>query len=132
MQNCALDVTRKIAFYEFDFAEHGGAVGNITVYGTPIPAGAIIKEGIIHVKAAVTSDGSATLQIKALSTDDLLASTAKASLTLNALLATVPVGTAATSIRATSNITSLVFTVGTSALTAGKVLVALEYIPPTA
>jgi len=131
MQSVGLEINRKIAVFEFDFAKHGGAVGAIVVSGTPIPSGAIIKEGIIHVKTAVTSDGSATLQIKALTTDDILASTAKASLTLNALVATVPVGTAATSIRATSNITSLTFTVGTAALTAGKVCVALEYLPPT-
>jgi len=132
MQNIGLETGKKIAFFEYDFAVHGGAAGDIEVEGTPIPSGAIIKEGIIHVKNAVTSGGSATLQIKALSTDDILASTAKASLTLNALIATVPVGTAASSIRATSNITALTFTVGTAALTAGKVMVALEYVPPTA
>jgi hypothetical protein len=128
MQASGLMSHKNVAYYEFNFAKHGGAVGAISVPGDVIPAGAIIKEGLIHVKTAVTSDGSATLQIKALSTDDILASTAKSSLTLNALLATVPVGTAASSIRVTSDITELVFTVGTADLTAGKVVVALEYI----
>lgn len=119
---------KHVSYFEYDFSRHGGAVGGITVYGDPIPSGAIIKEGIIHVKAAVTSDGSATVAIAALSANDILAATAKASLTLNALVATVPVGTAASSIRVTSNITSLTFTVAVAALTAGKICVALEYV----
>lgn len=129
-QDNALISSKRVAVYEYDFAQHGGAVGAITVYGDVIPAGAIIKEGIVHVKTAVTSSGSATLQIKALTTDDILASTAKASLTLNALIATVPVGTAASSIRVTSAITALTFTVGTEALLTGKVRVYLEYVGP--
>lgn len=128
MQASGLFSHKNVAYFEYDFAKHGGAVGEITVPGDVIPEGAIIKEGLVHVKAAVTSGGSATLQIKALTTDDILASTAEAGLTLNALLATVPVGLAASSIRVTSDIIALVFTVGTAALTAGKIVVALEYI----
>lgn len=118
----------RVAYYEYDFSRDGGAVGAISVEGDVIPSGAIIVDSIAHVKTAVTSAGSATMQIKALTTDDILASTAKSSLTLNALVACVPVGTAATAIRVTSNITSLTFTVGTAALTAGKICVALQYI----
>jgi hypothetical protein len=128
MQSTGLENAKKVAYFEYDFAKHGGAVGEITVKGNPIPAGAIIKEGLIHVKTAVTSSLAATVQIKALSADDILASTAKATLALNALVATVPVGTAASAIRVTSAITGLVFTVGTGDLTAGKIVVALEYI----
>jgi hypothetical protein len=51
-------------------------------------------------------------------------------LTLNAILATVPVGTAASSILVTANITGLVFTIGTAAFKTGKIAVHLEYIPP--
>ena len=61
------------------------------------------------------------------STEDVLADTAKASFTLNALLDVVPVRTAATSIRVTTNGKKLVMTVGTAALTAGRLVVALEY-----
>jgi len=131
MQQCGLENYKKVALFEYSYAKHGGAVGEITVYGNPIPKGSIIKEGIIYVKTAVTSDGSATMKIKALTTDDILASTGKASFTLSALLATVPVGSAATSILVTSDITALTFTVGTAALKTGKVCVALEYVPPT-
>jgi hypothetical protein len=127
-----LECCKKIAVFEYDFDKHGGAVGEITVYGPPIPAGSIITDGRIHVKTAATSGGSATLQIKALSTDDIVTSTAVSALTLNAILATVPTGHAASSILVTSNIRALTFTIGTDTFLTGNIAVALEYIPPTA
>jgi hypothetical protein len=127
MQNTGLEPAKQTAYFEYDFNADGGAVGAIAVSGNPIPSGSIITSGVVHVKTAVTSDGSATVAIQALSSEDILAATAKASLTLNALLDVVPDGAAANMIRTTSNVTSLTFTVGTAALTAGKICVALEY-----
>jgi len=127
MQNTSLSPVKCVSYCEYDFSVDGGAVSAITVECNPIPAGAIITSGVIHVKTAVTSAGSATVAIQALSSEDILAATGKASLTLNALLDVVPVGTAATMIRATSNITTLTFTIGTAALTAGRICVALDY-----
>ena len=126
MIETALEGRVGLAVFEYDFAKHGGAVGAITVGPKLLPKGAIISDGLIHVKTAVTSAGAATLQIKAVGADDILASTAKASLTLNAILDTVCDGTAANMIRCTAY-TQLTFTVGTAALTAGVVAVALRY-----
>lgn len=128
MQESGLSSAKKVAYFEYDFAKHGGAVGDITVEGDVVPADAVITGGGIHVKAAVTSGGAATMAIKALSAADILAATAKASLSLNALIETVPVPqTGSTWIRTTSALTALTFSPAVAALTAGKVVVALEY-----
>ena len=126
MQESSLVGHHREANFLYDFAKHGGEVGDILVGPKVLPPQAIITSGIIRVVTAVTSAGSATIQIKAVGTDDILASTAKTSLTLDALLDVVPVGTAATSILTTAY-TQLTFTVGTAALTAGKIHVGLRY-----
>lgn len=128
MKTSPLENNVRQACFQYDFAQHGGAVEAITVYGDNIPADAIILDGIIRVNTAVTSDGSATVAIMAQGANDILAATGKASLTLNALLDTVPLGTAATAIRLTAAISSLTFTVGTAALLTGKITVALRWM----
>jgi hypothetical protein len=128
MRTSPLESNCRQASFQYDFTRHGGAVGAITVPGDNIPADAIILDGIIRVNTAVTSSGLATVAIMAQGAADILAATAKASLTLNALLNTVPVGTAATAIRLTAAITGLTFTVGTEALTAGKITVSLRWM----
>lgn len=127
MQTSGVENNVRVSYFQYDFAKHGGATGAITVTGDGIPSGAIITDGMIHVNTAVTSAGSATVAIEALTTADLLAATAKASLTLNALVSAIPKSTAATWIRATSAINSLDFTVAVAALTAGKITVALTW-----
>ena len=122
---------KKIAYFQYDFATHGGTAGAITVQGSKIPSGAIITSGMIHVNTAVVGTTS-TLAIQALASEDILAATAEASLTLNAVLDTVPDQTAANAIRMTSTINSLTFTIGVNDLTAGKVTACLEYLEPTA
>ncbi len=128
MKGSGLSSNKKVAYYRYNFAKHDGAVGAISVPGDPIPAGAIICGGRIHVTEALTSGGSATIAIEALSTADLKAATAVATYALNAILATIPVNTAASDIRVTANITALVFTVAVAALLTGKAVVALDYI----
>ena len=130
MQNSALEGRVREAAFEYDFALHGGVTGTITVGPKLLPAGALILDGLIHVVTAVTSDGSATVQIMAIGADDIRASTAKGTLTLNALLDTVPDGAATNAIRCTTA-TQLTFTVGTADLTAGKVRVFLRYFLST-
>ena len=127
MQENGLETRKGVAVFEYDFAKHGGAVGDITVDPKLLPKDAIITSGVLHVKTACTSGGAATVAIKAVGTDDVLAAAAVATLTLNALLDVVPVGTAATMIRCTAA-TQLTFTIATAALTAGKIAVALEYV----
>ena len=130
MKTSGLVESVRVAMWEYDFAKHGGAVGDISVPGDVIMNGAIIIDGLIHVKTAFVG-ATATIAVKALSANDIKAATAVASFSLNALLPIVPVGSAATAIRVTSNITALTFTVAVAPLTAGKAVVAIQYLPPT-
>jgi len=130
MQASGLAPQKGVAYFTYDFDKHGGAVGDITVYGNGIPKGALIDQGKVDVQAAVTSSGSATLAAKAVGSGDVLGSTGKASLTADAKLDAVPDGTASNAIRTTAAINSITVTVGTAALTAGKVVFALEYYRP--
>jgi len=125
MQTSGLENNLRVSYYQYDFAKHGGATGAITVYGDGIPANAVICGGFARVNTAVVGTTS-TLAIQAASSEDILAATAEASLTLNALLAVVPdFATVGDMIILASAINSLTFTVGTNDLTAGKVTVAL-------
>jgi hypothetical protein len=131
MQASGLLPKKQVAYFEYDFTKHGGAVGNISVPGDAIPAGAIITSGIIHVKTALTSGGAATIAAQAVGAADLRAATAVASWSLNAMLDVVPQGLAAAMIRLASPLTALTFVVAAAALTAGKAVVALEYFVTT-
>ena len=73
---------------------------------------------------APTSGGSATIALGANSTTDLLGATAYGSVTDR--VAGVPVGTAATCVKVTSE-TALKVTIGTAALTAGKFNVFVQW-----
>lgn len=128
MQRQGLEPAKRVAYFEYDFAKDGGAVGDIALRGDRLPNDAVITSGMIHVNTAVTSDGLATVALSVLAAEDVLAATAKASLTLNALLDTVPVGTAATAIRTTSAGLGVTMSIAVAALTAGKITVALEYL----
>ncbi len=128
MRASGLESYKGVAYFEYNFAKHGGAVGAIAVQGDSIPVGALIPGGAIHCKAACTSGGSATVAIHAASAGDILTAPAIASLGLNALVATVPVPqTANTWIRVATAITAVNFTVAVAALTAGRIVVALDY-----
>jgi hypothetical protein len=116
----------------FDFAVSGGAVSQISILDTDgnaivIPSGAIITNVIVHVITAVTTSASGTLGLTANSASDLCGDTAAGTLTLNALVAGVPVGTAATSVRMTADRT-LKAEIKTGALTAGKVAFYVNYM----
>ncbi len=107
--------------FEYDFAKEGGAIGDITLRGAPIPVGAVIVGGYVDVEAAVTSDLSATVALKVTGTADILAATAKASLSLGALIAAVPdFATVAEAVRVATSAKSVVATVAVGDLTAGK------------
>jgi hypothetical protein len=107
--------------FEYDFAKDGGVVGDITLRGAPIPVGAVILGGYVDVETAVTSDGSATVALKVTGTADILAATAKASLSLAALLIAVPdFATVGDAVRVASSAKSVVASVAVADLTAGK------------
>lgn len=115
----------------YSFAADGGAIGAITPKSTAtLPANAIILGGIINVTTAVTSLGSATVAIGTTAgsaANSLLAATAKATLSLNALLDPVPIYTAATAVKLTAA-GSLNITVAVAALTAGVIEVEVFYV----
>jgi hypothetical protein len=127
----ALENRKYVMQCEYDFAKDGGAIGDITLRGDRLPAGAIVTGGVVHVQTAVTSAGSATVALELVGTADVLAATAKASLTLNALISPVPDGPTAGDWIRTTAATQLVATVAVAALTAGKIVVCLEYFITT-
>lgn len=112
----------------YDFSVDGGVTGLITPVGTiALPAKAMIIGVTAKVVAAVTSLGSATLAIgtsAGSAANSLLTATAKASLTLAALINGAATFAAPVQLSAAGNVT---FTVGTADLTAGKVEVAIYY-----
>jgi len=127
MNRQGLEPTKRVAYFEYDFASDGGAVGTISLRGDRLPNDAVVNDGMVHVNTALTSGGSATIALHILNAADVLAATAVASFSANALLDVVPVSTAATSIRATSGGLGLTMTIAAAALTAGKFTVAVEY-----
>lgn len=129
MQETALEKARNfgVAMFEFDFALHGGAVGTITVANDVIPDDAVIQDGFVEVKDAITSGGSATVALHINSSEDIMAATAKGSLTAGALLDVVPDGTATNMIKTAAK-QNLSFVIAVADITAGKVWVCLRYI----
>jgi hypothetical protein len=128
MERKGLAPGKQVAYWEYDFAKDGGAIGVITLRGSGLPAGAIITNGMIHVVTAVTSGGDVTVELGVETDDDVLGSTLKANLDTGDLLDTVPVGTAATAILTTTAGAGVTMTIGVAAITAGKFVVALEYL----
>ena len=116
----------------YSFAVDGGAVSTITpVVSDTIPINAIMVGGTVNSTTAVTSGGSATVAIgtsAGSSTTSILGATAKASLSLNALINAVPVFATPVKLTAAGQIT---FTVGTAALTAGIIEVWVFYVVST-
>ena len=97
-------------------------VSNKTVAAHPlavtIPDNAIVIGGSIDCIAAVTSDGSATVAIHLVNANDLLTATGKASLAIKAQLPLAAVISQPIKLEAAKAVT---VTVGTAALTAGKI-----------
>ena len=108
----------------YDFAEHGGAMSAITVWPKLIPPETIITHAAIRVVTAPVGT-NATVALKLLTAEDILAATAITSFTLDALLVGVPVPQTASTWIATTAHTQLTVTIATAALTAGKFAVHL-------
>jgi hypothetical protein len=115
---------------KYDFAVDGGAQGEITLASNcTIPDNAIIIGGIINSTTACTSGGSATIAVgtsAGSSATSLKAATAVASYSADALLATVPVFTAASAVKMTAA-GQVTVTVATADLTAGVIEITLVY-----
>ncbi len=121
--------------FVFDFSVVGGAIGTLALQdeqgvAAVLPVGSLILSVIFDFVTAVTSGGAATVSFGCTSAVDLLAATAKASLT--GLVAGIPVMTAATAVKVSTGTATLArrnfsvvaqpltATVATAALTAGK------------
>lgn len=118
----------KVAVGLYDFATDGGAVGDIILRGDTIPSGAIILDALIHVDTVLTSGGAATVAVKAESAADINAADAISGAPWSTTGAKRGDHTATTAPVKTTAARSIVATVGTAALTAGKFSVYVTYI----
>ncbi len=120
----------KVARAKYSFAVDGGAQGLITPATTAvIPDNAIILGGMLNSTTALTSGGSATIAVgtsAGSSASSIKAATAVASYSADALLAVVPLWTAATAVKLTAA-GSITITVATADLTAGILEITLFY-----
>jgi len=114
----------RMASVLYDFSVDAGAVGTLT-FGRVLPAGAIVTKIIADELTNVTSGGSATVQLKAGSTNltGAIAIADLAGLTAPALAGSV----AAIKLSAASELS---LAIATAALTAGKVRLCVEYMLP--
>ena len=112
---------------KYDFAVDGGAQATITPKtNVLIPDNAIIWTGVINPTTAAVG-ASATIAVgtsAGSSTTSLKAATAVTSYSLDALVATVPVGTAATAVKLTAA-GQITLTIATANLTAGVIEITL-------
>lgn len=139
--------SQRIAKGIFDFSVQGGAIGAIKLYDPVhargaavtkgnyqplyLPPSAIVVRALLDVIVAPTSGGSATMAFgTGVSATDLLAATAKASLGIG-LYDLTPNHTAANSVKVAATTAqpgvSPIMTVAVAALTAGKMVVHIEY-----
>jgi len=120
--------TLGVAHAIYSFATDGGAVGAITPALTAtIPANAILVAATINPTTAVTSAGSATVSVgtsAGSSATSILGSTAKASLTIDALLNGACTFASPVKMSAAGQID---ITVGTAVLTAGVIEIFVSY-----
>ena len=116
---------RHLVVASYDFAKHGGAIGDIVLDTSALPDNAIITQAWIDVVTAPTSGGSATMALTVQSAGDIKAALAVASWT--GIVACVPVGTAASAIKLTAE-RKVTMAIAVAALTAGKIKVFVEYI----
>ena len=122
---------KQVLIATYDFAVLGGAQATVSLkdantgLDAKLPSGAVISTVMIDTITPFVSGGSATIAIGAVSTTDLKGALAYGSYT--GIVAGVPVGSAATSIKLTADKT-VTATIATANVTAGKINVLIEYI----
>ncbi len=119
----------QVAKATYDFTVDGGAIATITPVSSPvIPAGAIVFGGLIDVVVAPLG-GGASVAIgfgSGAQVASLKAATVVGTYTIGAILALIPVWTAASAVKVAAD-TKITFTVSGGALTAGKIAVQIYY-----
>jgi len=118
----------KVAVGLYDFATDGGAVGDITLRGGSIPSGAIIVDALLHVDTVLTSGGAATVAVKTEGAADINAADAISGAPWSTAGAKRADFTATTAPIKTTAARSIVASVATAALTAGKFKVFVWYV----
>jgi len=121
----------KWARASYAFATDGGAVGDITLRGDQIPAGAVLLDSLIKVDTALTSGGAATVAIKVEGAADVNAADAISGAPWSTTGAKRGDLTATTAPVTTTAKRSITATVATAALTAGAFSVAIAYVELT-
>ena len=118
--------TRQILRATFDAAD-SGAIGTNSL-GVTIPDNAIVYDGYIDVTDVLTGTGVlATCGIKMNADDDIFAAdTVTNAFKAVGIVATVPLGTAATAVKTTAA-RAISVVVGTEPVTGGTFTVVLEY-----
>lgn len=114
----------------YSFAEHGGAVSAIGL-GVTLPDNAIVVRSYFHQMLAFTSGGAATVEIGfAAATAVLVAQAAfdNAKYALNALSEGASTGAASAFYGPLSGAKEIKLTIATSPLTAGKLILYVEYV----
>lgn len=117
----------------YSFTRDGGAVSDINlkdVNGNALvlPSGALIRNVTMHATTALTSGGSATIDLNAEAANDCAAAVAKATLSLNAVAIGIPdFATVADYVRLTADRT-ITISINTAALTAGAINVWIDYL----
>ena len=117
-----LDHAKRVAVVEYDFSSDGGAAGTYNL-GMRLPADAVVTNIYSSELVALTSGGSATVQLRAGSTD---LSTALAFDTGFAGDQSQALAGSATAIRISAS-SELNMVIAVAALTAGRVKFAVEY-----
>lgn len=118
----------------YDFAVHGGAIGNINLgVEDQLPSGAVVVDGFIDVITTLTSGGAATIAAQIEAAGDVVAATAVATWTAGRknVLPSPASGsvTASTRVKTTAARTPVVV-IAAAALTAGKFDLWLAYVEP--
>ena len=115
----------RIARATYDFAEHGGVVGDIGL-GVTIPDNAVIVKAYFDVITPMVSvDGTGTIALKSEGAGDLLVGVDADTLAAG-LHDCIPAGAAAQMIKLTAD-RELTATIGLANLTAGKFVLFVEY-----
>lgn len=120
----------RLARFFYDFAVDGGTVGDITLRGATIPSGAVVTDALINYETALDSaTDTATAALKIEGAADVNAADGEAAGTWATLgVVRADALTATTAPVVTTAARSVVITVGTEALTAGKFDVTVTYL----
>jgi hypothetical protein len=127
MERQGLEPSKNVAYFEYDFGLDGGAIGTIKLRGNRLPKDAVITDGMIHVKTAVTSGGATEVTLGVETATDVLGTTLKAAMGAGVLVDAVPDGTVAKAIVTTTDGAGVTMAIGVATITAGRFVVALEY-----